>query len=390
MRKHFLPFASPSIGEEEIAEVVETLRGGWLTTGPRAKRFEEQFAEYVGATFAVAVNSCTAALHLALESIGVGAGDEIITTPMTFAATGEVIRYLGATPVFVDVDPATMNIDSSLISEALSRCRNPRAVLPVHIAGLPSDLDAIIEIARRYDLRVIEDAAHALPTRYKGRMIGSIGDVTCFSFYSTKTLTTGEGGMATTNDAGLADRMRIMSLHGISKDAWKRYTAQGSWYYEILAPGYKYNMPDIMAALGLVQLRRVDEMHKRRTEIARQYSHAFAELGDCLDVPPDADTGGQHAWHLYIIKLRLDRLSIDRDGFIEEMKRHNIGCSVHFIPLHMHPYYRDAYGFKPDDFPHAHAVYKRIVSLPIYPGMTDDDVADVVGAVADICRRHAK
>ncbi len=390
VRKHFLPFASPSIGEEEIAEVVETLRGGWLTTGPRTRRFEEQLAEYVGASFAVAVNSCTAALHLALESIGTAPGDEVITTPMTFAATGEVIRYLGATPVFVDIDPVTMNLDPTLVVPALNRCKHPRAILPVHIAGLASEMDAITTIAASHGVRIVEDAAHTLPTKHNGRMIGSIGDVSCFSFYSTKTMTTGEGGMATTNDADLAERMRIMSLHGISKDAWKRYTAQGSWYYEILAPGYKYNMPDIMAALGLVQLRRVEEMYQRRADIARQYTEAFAKLNDFVETPPDATGNSQHAWHLYIIKLHLDKLSIDRDAFIEEMKQRNIGCSVHFIPLHLHPYYREQFGFAPADFPNAYSVYKRIVSLPIYPKMTDDDVNDVIAAVTDICRTHTK
>lgn len=390
VRKQYLPFAAPTIGEEEIAEVVETLRGGWLTTGPRARRFEEEFASYVGARHAVAVNSCTAALHLALEAAGVGPGDEVITTPMTFAATGEVIRYLGAKAAFVDIDPITMNIDAEAIPDVLSNCRNPKAILPVHIAGLASDMDVIMQIAASQDLRVIEDAAHTLPTRYKGRMIGSFGDITCFSFYSTKTLTTGEGGMATTDNEEFAERMRVMSLHGISKDAWKRYTVAGSWYYEILAPGFKYNMPDIMAALGLVQLRRVEEFHRRRSAIAARYTTAFCELGDQLETPADAPSDGQHAWHLYVLKLRLDRLTIDRDVFIEEMKKRNIGCSVHFIPLHLHPYYEKTFGYTPGDFPRALATYKRIVSLPIYPKMTDDDVEDVIAAVSDICRSHRR
>jgi len=288
----------------------------------------------------------------------------------------------------VDIDPVTLNIDAEAIPDVLSSCRNPKAILPVHIAGLASDMDVVTRIAALQDLRVIEDAAHALPTRNKGRMIGSLSDVTCFSFYSTKTLTTGEGGMATTDNDEFAERMRVMSLHGISKDAWKRYTASGTWYYEILAPGFKYNMPDILAALGLVQLRRVEEFHRRRVEIAQQYTQAFVELGEQLELPPDAPEGGQHAWHLYVLRLRLDRLTIDRDAFIEEMKKRNIGCSVHFIPLHLHPYYQETYGFAPDDFPRAHATYKRIVSLPIYPKMTDEDVADVIAAVTDICRQH--
>lgn len=390
MRSEFLPFASPNIGEAEIAEVVETLRGGWLTTGPRTRRFEESFASYIGCRHAIAVNSCTAALHLALEAAGIGEGDEVITSPMTFAATGEVIRYLGAKPVFVDVDPVTMNIDAGRIEETLARCERPKAIVPVHIAGLACAMDRIGSIAATHGLRVIEDAAHTLPTKYKGRTIGTIGDVTCFSFYSTKSITTGEGGMATTDDDRLAERMRIMSLHGISHDAWNRYTEAGSWYYEILAPGFKYNMSDIVAALGLAQLQRVGEFHRRRSAIAARYNEKLAALSDFIETPACAEPNGVHSWHLYVIKLKLGNLTIDRRAFAEELKRHNIGCSVHFIPLHMHPYYRDTYGYTPEDFPNAFETYRRIISLPIYPKMTDADADSVVEAITAICRQHGK
>ncbi|MEW5874560.1 MAG: DegT/DnrJ/EryC1/StrS family aminotransferase [Candidatus Zixiibacteriota bacterium] len=384
MRTEFLPFSSPTIDESDIAEVVATLRGGWLTSGPRVREFEQRFAERIGAPHAIAVNSCTAALHLALEAVGVGPDDEVITSTMTFAATGEVIRYLGARPVLVDIDPATLNMDPIQLEEAIKHCRRPRAIIPVHIGGLACDMDPIMALAAKNGLRVIEDAAHTLPTLYKGRMIGVIGDITCFSFYSTKTITTGEGGMAVTADSALADRMRVMSLHGISKDAWKRYTAAGSWYYEILAPGFKYNMPDILAALGLSQLRRVDEFHARRCAIARRYHEGLKEHSDVIELPPDAAAGGMHSWHLYIIKLNLGAWRLDRAMFIEEMKRRNIGCSVHFIPLHMHPYYRETYGYAPTDFPHAKAVYERIVSIPIFPGMSDADVDSVIDAIREI------
>jgi dTDP-4-amino-4,6-dideoxygalactose transaminase len=390
MRAEFLPFSSPDIRDAEIAEVVDTLRSGWLTTGPKTRRFEEEFASYVGARHAIALNSCTAALHLALEAVGVSAGDEVITSPMTFAATGEVIRYLGAEPVFVDIDPVTMNIDPVLLEGTLERCSRPKAIVPVHMAGLSCDMDVIMSVAERHRLRVVEDAAHTMPTHYKGRAVGTIGDVTCFSFYSTKSIATGEGGMATTDDDRLADRIRLMSLHGISRDAWKRYTDAGSWYYEILAPGFKYNMPDVTAALGLAQLRRVDEFHRRRQAMAKRYNAAFQELSGYLEPPTEAPEDGVHAWHLYIIKLKLERLDIDRDQFIEEMKRRNIGCSVHFIPLHIHPYYRETYGYTSDSYPRAHATYMRIVSLPLYPKMTDADVDSVIEAVTAVCREHGK
>ncbi len=390
MREFFLPFASPMIGDEEIAEVLDTLQSGWLTTGPKVRRFEEEFARYVGCRHAVAVNSCTAALHLALEAVGVGRDDDVITTPMTFAATGEVIQYLGAKPVFVDIDPVTMNLDVARLEEVVGRCSRPKVILPVHMAGLACDMDPILACARTHGLRVLEDAAHTLPTRYKGRMIGTIGDVTCFSFYSTKTITTGEGGMVATDDDALAERIRVMSLHGISKNAWTRYMVSGSWSYEILAPGFKYNMTDLAASLGIAQLKRADQFRERRQTIARRYTEAFSRLSPYLETPPDAPPDGLHSWHLYIIKLNPARLRIDRAAFIEELKGANIGASVHFIPLHLHPYYRDTFGYRPEDFPQAYATFQRIVSLPLYPKMSDDDVDSVIEAVTTICQTHGQ
>ena len=390
MRDFFLPFSSPTIGDEEIAEVVDTLQSGWLTTGPKVHRFEEQFSAYVGCRHAIAVNSCTAALHLALEAIGVHAGDEVITTPMTFAATGEVIHYLGAKPVFVDIDPITMNIDVALLERVIQKCSRPKAILPVHMAGLACEMDPIFSLAKQHGLRVIEDAAHTFPTLYKGRLIGTLGDVTCFSFYSTKTITTGEGGMAVTDNDELAERMRVMSLHGISKNAWSRYMASGSWFYEILAPGFKYNMTDLAAALGLAQLAKADRFHRQRQAIALRYTAGLGRLAEFVETPPDAPAGGMHSWHLYIIKLRLENLIIDRDRFVEELKGEKIGASVHFIPLHLHPYYRETYGYKPADFPKAYETYARIISLPLYPKMTEADVDSVIDAVGSICRKHKR
>jgi perosamine synthetase len=394
---NFLPFALPMIEEEEISEVIDTLRSGWITTGPKANLFEKEFAKYIGCKHAIAVNSCTAALHLALEAIGIREGDEIITSPMTFAATSEVIRYFKARPVFVDIDSTTMNLDVGVLENAVKRrCESGngkrlKAIIPVHYAGYPCDMDAIMALASRYDLRIIEDAAHAFPTSYKRKMIGTLGDVTCFSFYATKNITTGEGGMITTENEEYADRMRIMSLHGISKDAWKRYTAEGSWYYEVIAPGYKYNLTDIAAGLGVAQLRKADAFLKRRKQIADRYHEAFQELNE-LDLPlaVEGKEGTTHSWHLYVIRLNLQRLQIDRNKFIEELKRKGIGTSVHFIPLHIHPYYRETYGYKPEDFPVAYETYKRIISLPIYAKMSDGDARRVVEAVKDVITLYRK
>jgi perosamine synthetase len=391
----FLHFSLPMIEDDELGEVIETLKTGWITTGAKSKRFEEEFKKYIGCKHAVSVNSCTAALHLALEAIGIKEGDEVVTSPMTFAATAEVIRYFRAKPVFVDIDPVTMNLDVEALEHTVKRkCgyknrTKLKAIVPVHYAGYPCDMDAIMALASKYDLRIIEDAAHAFPTSYKRKMIGTLGDITCFSFYATKNITTGEGGMITTENEEYADRMRIMSLHGISKDAWKRYTAEGSWYYEIIAPGYKYNLTDIAAGLGIAQLKKVDAFLKRRMQIADRYHEAFQELKE-IDLPlaNEGKEGTTHSWHLYVIRLNLQRLRIDRNGFIDELKRKGIGTSVHFIPLHIHPYYRETYGYQPDDFPVAFETYKRIISLPIYAKMTDQDVERVIESVTDIVKSN--
>jgi len=380
VRSEFLPFAKPDVNQQEIDAVAEVIASGWLTTGPKARAFEAAFAEYVGAKHAIAVNSATAAMHLALEASGLQAGDEVITTTMTFAATAEVVRYFNAKPVLVDIDRDTMNIDVAQVEAAITP--RTKALIPVHVGGQAADLDPLHQIARKHGLTVIEDAAHALPTYYKGRLIGALSDFTAFSFYATKTLATGEGGMITTNDDQWADRCRVMSLHGISKDAWKRYTSEGSWYYEIVAPGFKYNMTDVAAAMGLVQLSKLEQMNERRQEIARQYDAAFS-AHDALDTPctsPDST----HPYHLYILRLNLPALSIDRAAFITHLRESNIGVSVHWIPLHMHPYYRETYGYRPEDFPVAYNEYQRIISLPIYSAMSDQDVADVIAAVTQI------
>ncbi len=377
-RSTFLPFALPDYGEAEQLAVRDVLASGWITTGPKTKAFEAAFANAVNAKHAIAVNSCTAALHLALEAAGVRAGDEVITTPYTFAASAEVIRYFGATPVFVDVDRRTFNIDPALVRDAITE--KTKAIIPVHIAGLACDLDAL----RALNIPIIEDAAHAFPSTYNGRTIGSIGDFTCFSFYATKTIATGEGGMLCTNDDAHAERARIMSLHGISRDAWKRYTAEGSWAYDVIAPGFKYNLTDIASALGLAQLEHAEAMRARREEIAKRYDEAFA--GELFELPQRANG---HAWHLYMLRMQLDRWRIDRAAFIAELKARNIGTSVHFIPLHVQPYYRDLYGFTPESFPIAYGEYLREVSLPIYSKMTDEDVESVIDAIRDVARAFA-
>jgi dTDP-4-amino-4,6-dideoxygalactose transaminase len=382
MRGEFLPFAAPLLGDEEIQEVVHCLRSGWLTTGHKVKQFEREFGEFIGARHALAVNSCTAALHLALEAVGVGPGDEVITTPMTFTATAAVIEHLGARPVFADVTARTLNIDPEQIRRRLSP--RTKAILPVHFAGQACDMDAIVDIARGAGVPVIEDAAHAIPTRYNGRMVGTLSDITCFSFYATKNVTTGEGGMVVTDRDDIMERMRLMHLHGMSKDAWKRYTQNGSWSYEILAPGFKYNLTDIAAAIGIHQLRKCQAFHRRRLTIADQYDAAFADLPG-ISIPRVEDRES-HGWHLYVIQVDPERLTIGRDAFIDQLIARNIGVSVHFIPLHVHPYYRERYALRPQDFPNAWGAYERIVSLPIYAKMSDDDVRHVVDAVRGIAQ----
>jgi dTDP-4-amino-4,6-dideoxygalactose transaminase len=379
-RSEFLPFAQPLLGEEEIAEVVHCLRSGWLTTGFKTKQFEREFAEWAGVKHALALNSCTAALHLALEALGVGPGDEVVTTPMTFTATAAVVEHLGARPVLADVDPRTLNIDPVQIERRLSP--RTKAILPVHFAGQACDMDAILALARDRKIPVVEDAAHAIPTRYKGRLVGTLSDVTCFSFYATKNVTTGEGGMVVTDRDDLMERMRLMHLHGMSRDAWKRYTQNGSWSYEILAPGFKYNLTDIASAIGIHQLRKAEDFRRRRLSIADAYDAALAGLPG-VRVPQVDDREG-HGWHLYVLQVDPDALTIGRNEFIEGLVARNIGVSVHFIPLHVHPYYRDRYHFRPEDYPNAFAAYERILSLPIYAKMTDEDVRQVIEAVRDV------
>lgn len=387
-RKEFLPFALPDIDGTELAEIQEVLESGWLTTGPKTRQFEAEFAVYVDAKHAIAVNSCTAAMHLALEAIGLCEKDEVITSPFTFAATAEVVRYFDAVPVFVDIEPDTLNISPEKIRDKLASREDSRlkAIIPVHIGGHPCEMDSITQIGKELNLAIIEDAAHTLPSRYNDRMIGSLSDFTCFSFYATKTLTTGEGGVITTENDAWAERCRVMSLHGISKDAWNRYTADGSWYYEIIAPGFKYNMTDVAAAMGLAQLRKVERMWARRKEIAASYTEAFSQYPE-LETPT-IRAGVEHAWHLYILRLHLDCLSIDRAQFMEKLKMRNIGVSVHFIPLHLHPYYRETYGYQPEDFPVAYREYQRVISLPIYSKMCDQDVQDVIEAVIQITNEY--
>lgn len=375
----YIPFNLPDIGSEEISAVVEVLQSGWLTTGPTVKKFEAEFAEYVGARHAVAVNSCTAALHLALEAAGIGPGDEVIVPTMTFAATAEVVAYLRAKPVLVDCDSRDLNISVASVRGALTD--KTRAIIPVHYAGLPCDLDALREAVKGREITIIEDAAHAVPAHYKGRMIGSISKATCFSFYATKTLTTGEGGMITTDDAVMAERMRIMSLHGISRDAWKRFAADGNWYYEILCPGFKYNLTDIAAALGRAQLGRVESMREKRAAVARAYSDAFRDLPGV--VPPAEAPDREHSWHLYVLRLDPARVRGGRDGLIAALKTRGIGTSVHYTPLHLHPYYRETFGYRPEDFPAATRAYSEMVSLPLYSHMSEASVARVVGAVRE-------
>jgi dTDP-4-amino-4,6-dideoxygalactose transaminase len=385
-RATFLPFAMPHITQAEIDEVIDTLRNGWLTTGPKTKRFEREFAQKVGAPYAIAVNSATAALHLALDALGLQAGDEVIVPVYTFTACAEVVCYFRARPVFVDVEPGTCNLDPA----RLESCITPRtrAIIVVHLAGLPAEMDEILTAARKYNLPVIEDAAHAFPARYRGRIIGSISDFTAFSFYATKPLSTGEGGMLTTVNPAYAQHAAMMSLHGISHDAWKRYSAEGSWYYEVLRAGYKYNMTDVAAAIGLHQLARSEWLWERRQAIAQRYTEAFSRRPE-LETPPDPPHI-QHAWHLYLLRLRPEHLSIARDEFIRELTRANIGTSVHFIPLHLHPFYRETYRLRPDDFPVALEAYRRTISLPIYPGMTGDDVEDVIAAVERTIEAHGR
>ena len=392
-RTSFLPFALPSIGEEEIAEVVDSLLSGWVSTGPKVRRFETDFATYIGCEHAIAVNSCTAGLHIALTALGVGLGDEVIVPTLTFCSTANVVVHLGARPVLVDVGD-----DFNVTSEAIEAAITPytKAIIPVHYAGQACDLEAIYKVAARHNLAVVEDAAHAVGATYHDHRVGSNGlslslaerggqgvrVVTVFSFYATKNMTTGEGGMITTAADALAEHMRLLTLHGMSRDAWKRYTSAGSWYYEVVMAGYKDNMTDIQAALGIHQLRRLDDFIVTRQRYACLYDEAFADLQEVET--PVIHSDRNHVYHLYVIRLELDRLAIDRAQFIEALKALNIGTSVHFIPVHLHPFYQERFGYRRGDLPQAEAIYDRIVSLPLYPRMTETDVYDVIQAVRHI------
>jgi dTDP-4-amino-4,6-dideoxygalactose transaminase len=381
-----IPFHKTYTTDDEIYEVTAAIKSGWTTMGPKTFAFEEDFRNFVGSGHAVAVNSGTAALHLALKVIGLSSSDEVIIPTMTFTATGEVVCYHGARPVIVDVDRDTHNISIKCIEKAISS--KTRAIIPVHFGGQPCDMDEILEIAKKKGIFVIEDAAHAIPAAYKGRKIGTIGDLTCFSFYATKTLATGEGGMVTTENTDWTDRIRRLRLHGISKDAWNRYSKEGSWYYEVIEAGYKYNMTDIQAGLGLAQLRKVEWMKERRREIAAKYTDAFKSLEGIIT--PTIKPGNDSAWHLYVIKLNLEALNINRNEFIENLHGRGISTSVHFIPLHMHPFYREGYSLDSKDFPGAEWLFERIISLPIYPGLNDSEVAYIVENVRDVCRQHKR
>lgn len=390
-----IPFHRPAIGPAEEREVIDTLRSGWITTGPKTKKFEQEFAAYVGARNALAVAHCTGALHLALFALGIGPGDAVITTPFTFTATAEVMGYLGARPVFVDIEPESLNIDPDKIEQALASGahRNVRALMPVHFAGQACDMDRICAIARQHNLKVVEDAAHAVGSSctVDGRgpvRIGTIGDVSCFSFYATKNITCGEGGMITTEDDALAARIAVASLHGMDRDAWKRYDSSGSWFYEIHDTGFKYNLSDVHAAIGLAQLRRVEELTRRRQAIARAYNEAFADE-PALQIPTTGP-GLEHAWHLYVLRLRSDVLRINRNQFVESLRARGVGTSVHCIPLNTMDFYQQRYGYRTGDFPIAEEVYSRCLSLPIFPAMSDEDIAYVIETVRTLARESRR
>jgi dTDP-4-amino-4,6-dideoxygalactose transaminase len=386
VREMFLPFNRPDISQAEIDEVIDTLRSGWITTGPKTKEFERRFAAHVGARHALAVNSCTGGLHVALAAAGIGPGDEVIVPTMTFCATANVAVHLDATPILADVEPDTLNIDPQCLEAAITP--RTKAVIPVHLYGHPCDMHDIRAIAKQYGLLVIEDAAHALGAAWNGQDIGSLSPATVFSFYATKNLTTAEGGMITTDDDEYAAKMEVWTLHGISHDAWKRYATEGSWYYEVVAPGFKYNLTDLQSALGLHQLARLETMSERRAELSARYTQGLHDLPE-IELPA-CRTGIRHAWHLYAIRLRLSMLAINRATFIERLRREGIGTSVHFIPLHRQPYYRDRFGLKPSDFPVADAAYERLISLPLYTQMADDDVDHVIEAVRRTVQRNRR
>jgi dTDP-4-amino-4,6-dideoxygalactose transaminase len=381
-----VPFHVPSIDEQEINEVVATLRSGWLTTGPRTAQFEQEFLAYVGASHALAVNSCTAGLHLALAALKIGPGDEVITTPLTFCATVNTILHVGATPVLADIGPDGNLEPASVASRITGRTR---AIIPVHLAGLPCDMEALWTLAKRHNLFVVEDAAHAVGSHANGwpigagnRTTGQQSDAVAFSFYATKTMTTGEGGMVTTENESLADSMRNLCLHGISKDAWNRYSDRGNWYYEVLNPGFKYNLSDLQSAIGIHQLRKLDQFIQARVRIMRRYQEGFSNLEE-VELPPD-NSHHRHSWHLYMLRLNLESLEINRDEFMQALRAKDIGASVHFIPIPLHPFFRE-YAKQPwNQCPKAMELYPRLVSLPLYPAMTDEQVDHVISSVKEI------
>lgn len=380
----FLPFALPEIGEEEIQEVVDCLRSGWVTTGPKTKQFENEFASFLGCEVeAIAVNSATAGLHLVLEALGVGPGDEVIVPTLTFTATAEVVRYLGADVVFVDVDPTTLNASVAAIRSAITK--RTKVIMPVHYAGLSCDMDAILQLAQKHGLKVVEDAAHAFPTRYKERLIGTLNsDATVFSFYANKTMTTGEGGMLVTRDPEIAKRVKIMRLHGINRDAFDRFVSKSpAWFYEIVAPGYKYNLTDIASAIGIHQLRKINKFLLRRQELAKRYFQELSSLPLILPVDANGDDGSLHSWHLYVIRLR-ENAKLNRDELIQKLSDRGIGTSVHYIPLHRHPYWRDTYNLQPQQYPVADAAYQAMLSLPLYTKMTNADQTRVIDALKEL------
>lgn len=382
----FIPFHKPCITKDEITEVVDTIKSGWWTTGPKAKKFEEAFNSFIGSKYSVAVSSWTAAAHLALEAIGIQKGDEVIVPAITFTATAEIICYFGAKPVIVDVDLDSFNMNPALVKRAVTK--KTKAIIPVHYGGQPCDLDEINYIAKTNNLKVIEDAAHALPAEYKGKKIGTISDITCFSFYATKTLATGEGGMLCTNDEAVAKRASIMRLHGINSDAWKRYTSEGTWYYEVVAPGFKYNFTDIQAALGLAQLKKIKKLWYMRKQIKKLYDDAFSgnELIELYQTKKDRKS----AYHLYPILLNLEKLTINRAQFIEKLKNAGIGSSVHFIPLYRHPFYRKTFNLISKNFPISEKIYPRIVTLPIWPGMNSSEIGRVIEVVSQTLNKFKR
>ncbi|MFH1894252.1 MAG: DegT/DnrJ/EryC1/StrS aminotransferase family protein [Candidatus Zixiibacteriota bacterium] len=373
MKDKYIPFYRTPITAKQIKAVVGTLKSGWLTTGPAVHMFEEKVSEYLGAKYAIGVSSCTAGLHLALLAAGVGPGDEVITTPYTFIASIEAIVHCGAIPVFADIDPETFNLSASEAEKKITR--KTKAIMPVHIAGLPCDIPAFERLSRKYKIRLVHDAAHAIGSAHRGRKIGAIPDITSFSFYATKNITTGEGGMVTTSSKEWAESIRILSLHGMDRHAWKRYRKSGNWYYEVTKLGYKYNLADLNARLGLAQFDEFEKMQRMRIRAAHWYDDALADIEEVILPPRDAES--DHAWHLYIIRISCQKLSIGRDQVIERLTELGVGTSVHFIPVFMHPYYRKQYKLKSRDYPRSADVYKSVITLPLFPGIRKSEVAEV-------------